>query len=413
MLRLKLIDWQVKRMSKQTLYLECYSGISGDMTVAALLDLGADPERLTETLKNLPVDGYHIEISRTKKCGIDACKFDVILEENSPHDHGDHHHTHRHPQDIYEIIEHAGLSKRVKKLSKRMFEVVAEAEAKAHGIPIEEVHFHEVGAVDSIVDIIAAAFCIDNLGIEEVIISDLWEGCGHVKCQHGVIPVPVPAVLNIVDANELRLKITEQEGEMITPTGAAIAAVLGSGKKLPAGYTIKKAGLGAGTKDFPKANILRAVLIEAEDQQEEDVWVLESNIDDSNGEALGYVSELLLEKGARDVVFLPVFMKKSRPAYQIQVMCDREQIPQIEAVLFTRTTTIGIRRYPVRRTTLVREIKKVTTSYGEVTAKVCSYEGSTKIYPEFASIKAILDQTNESYMEVYSKIVNEIKTEMK
>jgi len=258
-------------MNKRTLYLECYSGISGDMTVGALLDLGASEEVLRKALASLNVDGYEIKIGRTQKCGIDACDFNVILEHQHDHSHSDHHnhshdhdhsHEHRNINDIFKIIDGAEISENAKGISKRIFDIVAKAESKAHGIDIEEVHFHEVGAIDSIIDIIAVAVCIDDLDIHDVICSELYEGKGHVRCQHGTIPVPVPAVANIVMDNHLTIKITNTIGEMITPTGAAIVAALKTKDSLPEGCKIKKIGIGAGEKDFPKANILRAYIIE-------------------------------------------------------------------------------------------------------------------------------------------------------
>lgn len=281
-------------MSNKILYLECYSGISGDMTVAALLDLGVDEDVLKNALDSLKLDGYNIKIGRTSKCGIDACDFDVILDseehhrDHHDHEHKDHHthshdhehnhdHTHEHSHeqehhhdhhehrniiDIYKIIDESGISNRAKTISKKIFDIVAIAESKAHGLPVEEVHFHEVGAVDSIVDIVAVAVCLDELGIEEVVVSDIYEGSGHVRCQHGIIPVPVPAVVNIAMDNSLTLKITDAKGEMVTPTGAAIVAAIKTRDYLPESYKINKIGIGAGKKDFEKANILRAYIIE-------------------------------------------------------------------------------------------------------------------------------------------------------
>lgn len=274
------------------LYLECYSGISGDMTVAALLDLGADQQVLMEGLESLNLPGYQLKIGRVKKNGIDACDFDVILDEpehhhdhdhehHHDHDHDhehhhdhdhDHHHDHEHHHhhhdhvhrnigDIFAIIDQSKISDRVKQTAKDIFRIIAAAESKAHGIAEDQVHFHEVGAVDSIVDIVSAAICLDNLDITEAVVSDLYEGCGYVHCQHGLMPVPVPAVVNIAADNALRLRLTQTRGEMITPTGAAIAAYLSKGGKLPESFVIEKIGLGAGKKDFATANILRAFLI--------------------------------------------------------------------------------------------------------------------------------------------------------
>lgn len=275
------------------LYLECYSGISGDMTVAALLDLGADQQVLMEGLESLNLPGYQLKIGRVKKNGIDACDFDVILDEpehhhdhdhehhhDHDHDHEHHHdHEHEHPHDhehehhhhhdhvhrnigdIFAIIDQSKISDRAKQTAKDIFRIIAAAESKAHGIAEDQVHFHEVGAVDSIVDIVSAAICLDNLDITEAVVSDLYEGCGYVHCQHGLMPVPVPAVVNIATDNALRLRLTQTRGEMITPTGAAIAAYLSKGGKLPESFVIEKIGLGAGKKDFATANILRAFLI--------------------------------------------------------------------------------------------------------------------------------------------------------
>lgn len=270
-------------MKKNNLYLECYSGISGDMTVAALLDLGADEEILRESLNSLGISGYKIKIGRANKCGIDACDFDVILDDthhhhHQDHSHGDHdhshkhshdhnkhhHHEHRNINDIYKIIDESKITKAAKEIAKKIFDLIAQAEAKAHAVDYDKVHFHEVGAIDSIIDIVAVAVCIDNLNIDQVIVSDLYEGKGHVKCQHGIIPVPVPAVVNIATDNSLSLKITDTIGEMVTPTGAAIAAGLKSREKLPETFIIKKIGLGAGKKNFEKANILRAFIVEEE-----------------------------------------------------------------------------------------------------------------------------------------------------
>ena len=279
-----------------TLYLECRSGISGDMTVAALLDLGATEENLRTELAKLPVDGYEIQVKKIVKSGLLVSDFDVILEHEVPahthehgdvesrthsHEHGDveaHVHSHEHGHDEAHTHDHmhphvhrswAGIEKmllesdlkpRVKALSLQMFRTVAEAEAKVHGRTIEEVHFHEVGAVDSIVDIVGTAACLDELNVDKVVVSELTEGCGHIRCQHGVLPVPVPAVLEIAAAHHLTFRQIEQEGEMVTPTGAAIAAL--SEGQIPAAYCVKKVGMGAGKREYQNTNILRAMLIE-------------------------------------------------------------------------------------------------------------------------------------------------------
>ena len=247
---------------ENTLYLECRSGISGDMTVAALLDLGATEEHLREELRKLPVDGYEIQVKKVVKSGLQVSDFDVILEHEAPAHTHDHMHTHVHRSwaDIEKMLLESDLKPRVKALSLQMFRTVAEAEAHVHGRSIAEVHFHEVGAVDSIVDIVGTAACLDEPNVNKDLVSELTEGCGHVHCQHGELPVPVPAVLEIAAAHHLTLHQMDQEGEMVTPTGAAIAAL--SEGQCPGAYCVKKIGMGAGKREYKTTNILRAMLIE-------------------------------------------------------------------------------------------------------------------------------------------------------
>lgn len=241
-----------------TLYLECLSGISGDMTVAALLDLGATEENLRASLAKLPVKEYKIEIKRVVRSGLEVCDFDVILEkEGSKHHHS---HEHRSWSDIEKMLLESDLKPNVKELSLKMFRTVAEAEGKVHGKPMGDVCFHEVGAVDSIVDIVSTAVCMDELNVKRVVVSELTEGCGHISCQHGILPVPVPAVLEIAMAHGLTLRQTKQEGEMVTPTGAAIAAL--SEGQMPETFRVKGLGMGAGKRTYSNTNILRAMLIE-------------------------------------------------------------------------------------------------------------------------------------------------------
>lgn len=408
-------------MYKKTLYLECFSGISGDMTVAALLDLGADENLLRQALDSLSIDGYKIEIGRTQKCGIDACKFDVILDHHAHHHHThDHHHSHSHNHnykhnqhhkhrniyDIYKIIDESQITDRAKNISKKIFDIVAKAESKAHGVDMENVHFHEVGAIDSIIDIVAVAVCIDNLDIEEVIVSKLYEGSGHIKCQHGIIPVPVPAVTNIVIDNSIPIKITNTLGEMVTPTGAAIVAALKTKDSLPENYKLRKVGLGAGKKDFERANILRAFIIEKvhPTTDNDEIWVLETNLDDCTGESLGYTIEKLVKNGARDVFYTPVFMKKNRPAYKLSVLCKEEKIKSMEAIIFKNTTSLGIRKCRTNRTTLKREIINIETKYGQVRVKVSYFEEYKYYYPEYEDIKSICNKTGLSFKTVYDEI---------
>lgn len=442
---------------KQKLYLECYSGISGDMTVAALLDLGADQQVLDQALESLPLADFETRVSRVQKAGIDACDFNVILEHDNHdhdmeylhgeegqhkhgHDHEHHHshflgwfhhnhhdhdhnqqhghkhahgHEHRSLADIVEILSRSSMSERAKALAVKMFEIIADAESKAHGLPKEEVHFHEVGAVDSIVDIAAVAVCLDNLGIEEVVVPVLYEGTGTVRCQHGILPIPVPAVANIVDAHQLNLHLTNTKGEFVTPTGAAIVAAIRTSDTLPEHFKIVKTGIGAGKRNYERPSLLRAMLIEETQpvlqHDKDEIVKLESNIDDCTGEALGYTMDRLLQAGARDVHYFPVFMKKNRPGYQLNVICKKEQVETLQRIIFEETTTIGIRVLRMERTILARTIRTVKTALGEVKVKVCTLpDGTERAYPEYEDIVALCKTSGKSYQEVYRKVLAEL-----
>ena len=426
------------------LYLECNSGISGDMTVGALLDLGADRQVLENALESLGVDGYHLHFGRKVVCGLDAFDFDVHLEADGyghshahthrredayervdsyehsevhehchghkherSHEHEDghsHSHTHRNLHDIYHIIDHLDSNERVKEMARTMFRIVAEAESKAHGLPVEQVHFHEVGAIDSIVDIISVAVCMDNLGVEDVVVSALSEGHGHVRCQHGVLPVPVPATANIASSYGLKLHFTDNDGEMVTPTGAAIAAALRTKDRLPASCRLLKIGMGAGNKVFKQANVLRAMLLENSQDEDHTMWVLETNLDDCTGEMLGLTMEMLLDAGAADVWYTPIHMKKNRPAYMLSVLCRESSIEAMEEIILTQTTTIGIRRYPTERTILERSEIQVETSYGPADVKMCAYKGRKFFYPEYESIRRICMEQGADFQTAYHQV---------
>lgn len=430
----------------RTLYLECFSGISGDMTVAALLDLGADEEVLNQALHSIPVEGFTTAISRKSLSGIDACDFAVNLDadhenhdhdmeylfgdeggqehahdrehhhehdEHHDHDHefhkqGHHHHEHRNLPEIFHILEHVDMTAGARELAKKIFTIIAEAESKAHGLPVEEVHFHEVGAVDSIVDIVAVAVCYDNLNITKTITSKLYEGRGFVRCQHGEIPIPVPAVASIVSTYQLPLHMTEREAELVTPTGAAIVAAISSGEKLPEEFTIEKVGIGAGKRAYKRPSMVRAMLIkeEAPEQKTTDEIVrIETNVDDCSGEELGYLMEQLFNAGARDVYYTPIYMKKNRPAVMISVLCEPDKKDRLTNLLFTGTTTIGVRFETMKRQVLLREEKQVETAYGPVKAKeVTLPDGSKRLYPEYDSVKELCEKKNLSYGEVYHAV---------
>lgn len=458
----------------KTLYLETSSGISGDMFVAAMIDLGADPEALERALNSIPADGFMVEISSVKKSGIACCDFNVILDaahENHDHDmaylygpapvssaapqeeshhchgcedeeahhchchedeevhhchchedeeahhchgrggeeshhHHEHHHHHgRHLAEIMGIIDATDMTDSAKALAGKMFHIVAEAESLAHHMPLEEVHFHEVGAIDSIVDIIAAAVTFDSLGITDVIIPCLTEGRGTVRCQHGVLPVPVPATMNIIEAYDMPLTIMEAKGEYVTPTGAAIAAAICTTHQLPKAFRIVRTGLGAGKRDYTeRTNILRAYLIEGNAMEEgkDEIVKLETDIDDSTGEALGYTIDRLMQAGALDVHYSPVYMKKNRPAWELTVICKKSRMEELEDIIFKETTTIGIREFPsVMRSILHRNQKQVETPFGIAEVKEVALPGERRFYPEYESVKAIAEKEHLPFAEVY------------
>ena len=410
------------------LYLDCQSGISGDMLVGALLDLGASEKILKDTLASLPLEGFEIEINRVEKAGLNACDFLVKLDavhENHDHDmnylHGEgekeeHHspHMHRGFPEVVSIIQSGKLTKRAKELAVQIFKILGEAEAKAHGTTLEEVHFHEVGAVDSIVDIVAAAVCLDNLGIDKVVIPVICEGWGTVNSQHGILSIPVPAVANIIQQYQLIIQMTSVEGELITPTGAAIAAAFCTEKELPQKFSIVKSGIGTGKRQYERPSLLRAMVIDTlgepeEEKKDEEVIVkLECNVDDCGGEAFGYCMEQLFAAGARDVYYIPVYMKKNRPAYEVVVICEPQDVEKMEAILFTETTTIGIRRTKMERTILKRNIITMESSFGPVQIKVCEFQDTKWGYPEYESIKKIAMKEGVSYLEVYQVVHEEV-----
>lgn len=438
---------------KKTLYWECSSGISGDMAVASLLDAGADEKVLLEVLKTIPAHGFDIKISRVSNSGLDCCDFNVVLDkDHENHDHDmeylfghdhihshehmeehvynedhthlqedTHHHEHRNLADVIAIIDKTHMTENARALAVKIFTILAQAEAKAHGTDINHVHFHEVGAIDSIADIIAVSVCLDNLAVDEVCIPSMNEGCGTVRCQHGILPVPVPAVANIIAEYGIAVNQMDIKGEFITPTGAAVAAAVRTTDRLPDKYIIKKIGIGAGKRTYERPSILRAMIIETDAESEcgkantgceeaDYIYKLESNIDDCTGEILGYVMDRLYNAGAREVNYMPVFMKKNRPGWLITVICKEENIKTLENIIFAETTTIGIRRQKMERTILKREISEIATPLGNAVVKVCDSGDSKVFYPEYESAAAIAKKNNVPLKEVYDIIKREINS---
>ncbi|MGM9581148.1 MAG: nickel pincer cofactor biosynthesis protein LarC [Anaerovibrio sp.] len=475
------------------LYIDAPFGISGDMMAAALLDLGASYEKVQEALASLPVGGFSTENSRVKKAGLDMCDFLVKLDEaheNHDHDmaylHGNgiehthehihehhhhehehdhahehchhdhdhihhhapghehnhahththhhephHHHEHRGMPEIREVLAASSLSPAARACALKIFDVLAAAEAKAHGTDIDKVHFHEVGAVDSIVDIVTIAVCLEDLQLDGVVVGSLTDGCGTIRCQHGIMAVPVPAVTNIAVQNHLRLKLSSIEGELVTPTGAAVAAAIRTSDRLPDAYRIIASGMGAGKREYSVPSFLRLLLLETEDGgsngagnnissnisndisdisngasdgQEDTVVGMETNIDDSSGEALGLVMERLMSAGALDTWFSPIYMKKNRPAYMLGVICRPEDADVMERLIFRHTSSIGIRSRLFRRHIMAREIRELSLDGITVKVKLCRYGDIEKCYPEYESIRLLQEKKGLDYLSAYEMI---------
>jgi uncharacterized protein (TIGR00299 family) protein len=381
----------------KTLYLDCQAGISGDMAVAALLDLGVPLAHLESELGKLPLppDSYDLSINPVKRHGISALKFDVAV-----HDH----HTHRHYSDIVAILDTSALSGRVKELSSRIFRCLAEAEAKVHGVAVEEVHFHEVGAIDSIVDIVAAAICLDYLDIESITASSLPLCSGFVESDHGLLPLPAPATAELLKGLPIHGNIGP--GERVTPTGAAIVASLAESSGAAPDMKIGKIGYGAGGKDFPDIpNILRAFIGTAGAGSGcERMVVIEANIDDSTPEVLGYAMERLFAEGAADVWFTPIQMKKCRPAVMLSIISQPEDVEKLSRTLFKETPAIGLRSYPVSRQVLERSVEARDTCFGKVHFKVTDYGEK----PEFDDCRRIALESGLALRDVLQTLQKEV-----
>ena len=400
----------------KTLYFDCSSGISGNMTLGALLEIVGDEKYLLVELKKLNVDGYIIEISKKVKNGITGTYVDVILEhehhhhdhdhnhhhehEHHEHEHHHHHHEHRNLNDVNNIIDNSSLDNNTKDLAKRIFLRVAKAESKVHNKPLNEVHFHEVGAIDSIVDIVGTAILINKINPDKIISSIVNDGYGFIECAHGTMAVPVPATSEIFANSNVKFRQIDIDTELVTRKGAAIIAELAEDFiTLPAMVT-EKIGWGAGSKDLKIPNVLKVYYGEIQENSENFV-VMETNIDDCSGEILGYTSEKLLAQGALDVFYTPIFMKKNRPAYRLTVACRKENMIKLQNIIFRETTTIGIRYRFESRTELGREFIEIDTKYGKIKAKKVTNNGETYVYPEYESMKKIAEEKNIPLKELY------------
>ena len=451
------------------LYFDCATGISGNMAIGALLEICDGEQYLRDELAKLEVPGYQLNVIKRDSHGIGGTYVEVLEAntgipvdaihdgnknvgssatlglhhghthshhhelDSSPehHSHGHYHdhnhdhsldnHCHNHQDDndnnhnhnyvhrtyadIKQIIEDSGITEDAKNLSKSMFHKVAVAEAKVHGKPIDEVHFHEVGAIDSIVDIVSVAILMDYIKPDRVISSVVSDGYGTIKCAHGVLSVPVPATSMIYKNEHIRFKQIEVPTELVTPTGAAIISTFAESYGLMPEMNLNKIGIGVGSRNIGGPNTLRVFLgedVTAEGEtQNGDIIVINSNIDDSSGEDLGYVLEKLMDAGALDVSYAPIFMKKNRPAYRLEVICRAETREKLSEIIFDETTTIGVRYYPVQREELTRVRTLVDTELGQIEAKqVSTTSGHTYTYPEYESMKAIASELGISIKSV-------------
>ena len=388
----------------KVLYFDCSSGISGNMTLGALSELIDDPHYLVNELKKLNVDGYHIHISKEKKNGITGTYVDVHLEHEHHHDHKHehvhhHHHEHRNLFDVNKIIDESEIDEKAKDLAKRIFLRVAKAESKVHNETLENVHFHEVGAIDSIVDIIGTAILLCKINPDVIYSSVVNDGYGFIECAHGMISVPVPATSEIFAASNAITRQIDVDTELVTPTGAAIIAEIASEFTTMPAMNVQKVGWGTGTKDLVIPNVLKVSLGEIKKKNE--IIVMETNIDDCSGEMLGFVMEQLLDQGALDVFFTSIFMKKNRPAYRLTVVCNEEKMDLLQKVIFTQTTTIGIRYRKEQRTVLKRQIKEIETPLGKLQVKEVEIDGEKRCYPEYESAKKLALKHQRSLQEIY------------
>jgi len=350
----------------KTLYFDCFAGASGDMILGAMVAAGVDPRELADQLRALGVSGFEIEFAIVDRSGISATHARVNTQEQ---------HAHRHLGDILKIIYESQLNDKVKERAALVFSRLAKAEAQVHNAPVDHVHFHEVGALDAIVDVVGAAICFELLGIERFVSSPLHVGSGTVSMAHGLFPVPPPAVAELLKG--VPIYSTEVKGELVTPTGAAIiSSVCTEFGPMPP-LRLERTGYGAGTREYEKfPNVLRVMIGEpAVGVTDEQLVMIETNVDDLSPQVLGYVMDRALELGALDCYFTPIVMKKSRPASLVSILCREEDRERLSEMVFSETTTLGLRTFSVSRRALEREIVKVETQYGPIDVKVARLNG--------------------------------------
>jgi uncharacterized protein (TIGR00299 family) protein len=382
----------------KTLYFDCFAGASGDMILGALVGAGVDPRQLLEGLSLLGVSGYEVSFDRVDRSGISATHARVRTA---------HEHAHRHLGDILKIINDSRLGDGVKERASRVFARLAEAEARVHNVPVERIHFHEVGALDAIIDVVGACIGFELLGVERFVCSPLHVGSGMVEMAHGRFPVPPPAVAELL--KDVPVYSSDIVGELVTPTGAAIiSTVCGEFGPLPS-MKVERTGYGAGTREYPKfPNVLRLMLGDdaaagapSAGGTDERLLMVETNIDDMSPQVYGHVMEEALRRGALDCYFTPVQMKKNRPGVLVSILCERARRDAVIELLLTETTTLGVRFYEVTRRALGREMVKVETEYGSIDVKVARLDGRVvKGMPEYEQCRAAAERHGVTLLAV-------------
>ncbi|WP_206460463.1 nickel pincer cofactor biosynthesis protein LarC [Anaerovorax sp. IOR16] len=445
---------------ERILYFDCFSGISGDMTLGALIDLGVDPSYLKLELEKLYISGYTLEIKSTEQNAIQGTDVIVHLTQDTQethdhehphnhhcHEHHEHHHEHhennhheyyhehldndhhntdlkhhhehenaRNLYDIIEIINQSSIKVRAKEQAISIFTEIAKAEAKVHGKTLHEVHFHEVGATDSIVDIVGTAICLDYLNIDRICCSVIQDGHGFIECQHGRLPVPVPAVSQMLAESKLTLVSSDVQGELVTPTGFGILKATVSDCGTMPKMKVEKIGYGFGKKKTGKFNALRVYLGTASlnlniptDSNELNMYtntvcVIETSLDDETGEVLSYTMDCLFNAGALDVYYTPIYMKKNRPGILLTVLCNEEDLQRMADILFRETSTIGLRYRKTERLTLSRNIEKIETPLGAIQIKKTAYEELNKCKPEFDDCVTLAKKHHLSLKEIQRQL---------
>jgi uncharacterized protein (TIGR00299 family) protein len=376
-------------------YFDCFSGISGDMILGALLDAGLDLKELESELGKLKISGFKLRMEKTIRKGISGTKFSVDINE---------HRVERHLKDIIEIVDQSDLGDEVKNLSKKIFKELATVEAKIHNKSIKEIHFHEVGGLDSIIDVIGSVIGIKKLGIEAVYSSKVHVGTGFVECEHGTIPVPAPATLELLKGMPIYSRGIQ--AELVTPTGASILKTLSKSFGVMPEMKVRKIGYGAGSRDIKIPNLLRVYVGETNhrEYEKDEVILIETNLDNMSPELFDYTCEMLLKQGVLDVFMTPIFMKKTRPATMLSVLTTPDKLEEVLSVIFTETTTLGVRIQRLERKKLVRGIISVKTRFGEIKVKVSKIGKQIKnIAPEYEDCKEIAIKQQIPLKDVYDE----------